>query len=93
MDSDEADRVFEAIVAAVGRGERKRALHMAEAALRYFMDQMDSSLLGLSKCDDFVVNRGHYFGTPYGPPNRPDGGRNVLTEDEKQGLKEFLKTL
>jgi tetratricopeptide (TPR) repeat protein len=39
MDPDEADRVFEAIVAAVARGERNRALHMAEAALRFFMDE------------------------------------------------------
>lgn len=39
MDPDEADRVFEAIVAAVARGERSRALQMAEAALRYLMDE------------------------------------------------------
>ena len=39
MDPDEADRVFEAIVAAVARGERSRALHMAEGALRFFMDE------------------------------------------------------
>ena len=39
MEPDEADRVFEAIVAAVARGERSRALQMAEAALRYLMDE------------------------------------------------------
>jgi Flp pilus assembly protein TadD len=52
LDSDEADRVFEAIIAAVGRGERKRALHMAEAALRYFMDEPLVLLLAAESLDE-----------------------------------------
>jgi hypothetical protein len=36
-------------------------------------------LLKLSKCPDFVVNRGHYFGTN-------------LSDDDKWALIEFLKT-
>ena len=52
LDSDEADRVFEAIVAAVARGDRKRALHMAEAALRYLMDEPLVLLLAAESLDE-----------------------------------------
>jgi hypothetical protein len=36
-------------------------------------------LVKLSKCPDYVVNRGHYFGTK-------------LSDDDKWALIEFLKT-
>jgi tetratricopeptide (TPR) repeat protein len=52
LDSDEADRIFEAIVAAVARGDRKRALHMAEAGLRYFMDEPLVLLLAAESLDE-----------------------------------------
>ena len=42
-------------------------------------------LMKLSKCPDYIVNRGHYFGTGY------DGERK-LTDAEKEALIEFLKT-
>jgi hypothetical protein len=43
-------------------------------------------LMGLSKCPDFVVNRGHYFGTSL---NKEEPG---LSDDDKRALIEFLKT-
>ena len=43
-------------------------------------------LLALSKCPDFVVNRGHYFGTGVVP------GEPALCDDDKRALIEFLKT-
>jgi hypothetical protein len=43
-------------------------------------------LMGLSKCPDFVVNRGHYFGTGF---NKEDQG---LSDEDKRALIEFLKT-
>jgi len=46
------------------------------------------NLLGLSKCPDFVVNRGHYFGTGYGPGNNEPG----LSDADKRALIEFIKT-
>ncbi len=52
METDEADRVFEAIVAAVARGERSRALQMAEAALRYLMDEPLVLLLAAEALDE-----------------------------------------
>ena len=45
-------------------------------------------LLELSKCPDFVVNRGHYFGTSY----LKDKDEPGLSDDDKYALIEFLKT-
>jgi hypothetical protein len=43
-------------------------------------------LLRLSKCPDYVVNRGHYFGTSFFPGEPP------LSDDDKRALIEYLKT-
>ena len=43
-------------------------------------------LLALSKCPDYIVNRGHYFGTSYFAEEPP------LSDDDKYALIEFLKT-
>ena len=40
----------------------------------------------LSKCPDYVVNRGHYFGTSY---FKEEPG---LSDPDKRALIEFLKT-
>jgi hypothetical protein len=44
-------------------------------------------LLSLSKCKDFVVNKGHYFGTNLQTEETP------LGDDDKRALIAFLKTL
>ena len=46
-------------------------------------------LLGVSKCKDFIVNRGHYFGTDFLPAKEGEPG---LTDADKQALMAFLKT-
>ncbi len=43
-------------------------------------------LLELNKCPDFVVNRGHYFGTSV---SKEEPG---LTDEDKRALIEFVKT-
>lgn len=43
-------------------------------------------LLKLNKCPDFVVNRGHYFGTSYAKAGIG------LSDDDKRALIAFLKT-
>ena len=43
-------------------------------------------MLELNKCPDFIVNRGHYFGTSYF--NEEPG----LSDQDKRALIEFLKT-
>jgi hypothetical protein len=50
-------------------------------------------LLSVSKCPDFVVNRGHYFGTGFVDPGSTDPvGEPALSDDDKKALIEFLKT-
>ena len=50
------------------------------------------NLLKLSKCPDFVVNRGHYFGTSYRDPGDTRPPRPGLSDSDKNALIEFLKT-
>ncbi len=57
-----------------------------EQAHRVFANLADP-LLKLSKCPDFVVNRGHYFGTD---AFKEEPG---LSDQDKMALIEFLKTL
>jgi len=48
--------------------------------------------MAFSKCPDYIINRGHYFGTSYF--QNPDGMQDepALKDDEKFALIEFLKT-
>lgn len=57
-----------------------------EAGARSAFDDLVGPLLRLSKCPDFVVNRGHYFGTDY------FGEEPGLSDGDKRSLIEFLKT-
>ncbi|MGH6919524.1 MAG: hypothetical protein ACREJ0_17675, partial [Geminicoccaceae bacterium] len=57
-----------------------------EQARRIFADLVEP-LLELSKCPDFVVNRGHYFGTDQ------FAEEPGLRDPDKRALIEFLKTL
>ena len=41
-----------------------------------------------SKCPDYVINRGHYFGTSYFQETEEPG----LSDNDKLALIEFLKT-
>lgn len=53
------------------------------------------NLMALSKCPDFIVNRGHYFGTGYTEPGSAaaDAGTEAaLSDTDKRALIEFLKT-
>ncbi|HEX3457817.1 MAG TPA: hypothetical protein VHR97_07650 [Candidatus Baltobacteraceae bacterium] len=50
------------------------------------------ALLTLSKCPDYVVNRGHYFGTGYREPGEIGPPRPGLSDQDKYALIEFLKT-
>ena len=61
-----------------------------EEARRVFLEKgIVEELLELSKCNDFVVNRGHYFGTSYLDKEENEPG---LSDDDKRALIEFLKT-
>jgi len=59
-----------------------------EQAREAFADLVEP-LLKLNKCPDFVVNRGHYFGTDY----LKDKDEPGLGDGDKLALVEFLKTM
>ena len=57
-----------------------------EDARKTFANLIDP-LLEISKCPDYVVNRGHYFGTDF------FSEEPGLSDQDKRALIEFLKTL
>lgn len=57
-----------------------------EQARQVFANLADP-LIEMSKCPDFVVNRGHYFGTSFDKT-----GESPLSDSDKHALIEFLKT-
>jgi hypothetical protein len=59
-----------------------------EEEARKVFANLRGPLLDLNKCPDFVVNRGHYFGTDY----LKDKDEPGLSDDDKRALIEFLKT-
>jgi cytochrome c5 len=67
---------------------RRAAGDEAEAAKVFREDkELVQNLIELSKCPDYVVNKGHYFGTSFFKEEPP------LSEEDKRALIEFLKTL
>lgn len=56
-----------------------------EQAKAVFSNLVDP-LISISKCPDYVVNKGHYFGTSF------DRDETPLSDNEKHDLIEFLKT-
>ena len=78
------------LAAAAGASEAERAQRFAN---------LKAPMMALSKCKDFVVNRGHYFGTA--DFNRQDklsadekafGTEPELSDQDKRALIAFLKT-
>lgn len=68
-------------VAAMTRGIlRSSRVSDPVASLRVFQQEAGQALLEASKCPDFVLDRGHWFAED-------------LTDEEKQQLKAFLRTL
>jgi len=54
--------------------------------IRQIFANVEPELMKFSKCPDFVVNRGHYFGTDM-LPDEPG-----LSDEDKKALIEFVKT-
>jgi hypothetical protein len=46
-------------------------------------------LVKASKCPDYIVNRGHYFGTDYFQDTKTEPG---LSDEDKKSLIAFVKT-
>jgi len=56
-----------------------------EAQTQEILKPLADQFMALSKCPDYVVNRGHYFGTGY-------DNEAALSDADKNALIEFLKT-
>jgi hypothetical protein len=61
------------------------------------VEAVERPMFELSKCPDFIVNRGHYFGTDYfkDPPGMHTGyfdDEPGLSDDDKRALIAFLET-
>ena len=78
---------------------QKRLLNVLTRAKRELKESRDlaatlgslvDDMLSLSKCKDFVVNKGHYFGTRQFESIEP--GEPGLSDDDKRALIAFLKT-
>jgi hypothetical protein len=70
-----------------------------DATLLAWGAKLREPLLKLSKCPDFVVNRGHYFGTAQfnetdglSEDEKAFGTEPPLSDDDKRALIEFIKT-
>jgi len=54
--------------------------------------KVEPDLIKFNKCPDFVVNRGHYFGTDMLKDTEDFPGEPGLSDSDKKALIEFLKT-
>ena len=84
--SSSAAKLLALLLRAKGDLEALPAERHRRAARSGFADLVEP-LLEISKCPDFVVNRGHYFGTDYFAEERR------LSDADKRALIAFLKTL
>jgi hypothetical protein len=70
-----------------------------DAKMLAWLANLREPLLNMSKCPDFVVNRGHYFGTAkfndtagLSDDEKVFGPEQPLSDGDKRALIEFIKT-
>lgn len=71
------------------KSDIKKAAGLSDDELQKNFSNLTDLLLQLSKCPDFIVNRGHYFGTDMLGENEHEPG---LSDSDKRALIAFLKT-
>jgi hypothetical protein len=87
------------LLLAIGKNLPVPDPNASDEALLGWIKNLREPLLKLSKCPDFVVNRGHYFGTAkfnetegLSDDERSFGQEPVLSDEDKRALIEFIKT-
>jgi len=81
LDPTKTDKVGPALVALLRASAQIKKQHLTEeAAYKVIAEQAGPALIAASKCPDFVLDRGHWFG-------------EFMTDEEKEELIAFLKTL
>jgi hypothetical protein len=73
------------LVIAINSKLKELGPNATEAQAQEILRPLAAQLMAVSKCPDYVVNRGHYFGTGY-------DNEAALSDDDKRALIEFLKT-
>ena len=72
-----------------GKSDLKNAQDLPDDQLQKNFANLIDPLLALSKCPDFIINRGHYFGADMLDPKEGEPG---LSDPDKRALIAFLKT-
>ena len=86
-------RLSEAIFAFVKASLKIRNGHLkGQAATDAFMAIASPAMIRVAECKDFVVNRGHYFGSQYSQSNKRSG-KPGLNDQERAELIDFLKQM
>jgi hypothetical protein len=90
---------FLALMAKVAVNFPSLDLSADDATLLVWGAKLREPLLKMSKCPDYVVNRGHYFGTAkfnetdgLSDDEKSYGPSPALSDDDKRALIEFIKT-
>ena len=86
MDLEKRDKVFDILLKAK-HDFKAIPLNAGDAEAKAALSNLVEPMLSVSKCPDFVVNRGHYFGTDY---QQDEPG---LSDGDKKALIEFLKIM
>jgi hypothetical protein len=81
---DHRQKIFNLIVD-VNRRLKALGPNPTEAQAQEALRPLAEQFIEVSKCPDYVVNRGHYFGSGY-------DNEAALSDDDKRALIEFLKT-
>ena len=66
--------------------------HPTDEQVRKAFASVEPDLMKFNKCRDFVVNRGHYFGTDMLTGTKDFPGEPGLPDSDKKALIEFIKT-
>ena len=86
IDMEQRAKVFDVLLKAK-RDFKSLPPNASDAEAKAVLSNLVEPLLSVSKCPDFVVNKGHYFGTDYA---QDEPG---LGDADKKALIEFLKTM
>ncbi len=86
IDMEQRKQVFKVLVKAK-HDFKSLPVNASNEEAKAILSNLVEPLLAVSKCPDFVVNRGHYFGTDYA---QDEPG---LSDMDKRALIEYLKTM
>ncbi len=96
---EEHDKYFFALLGAIAKNLPPPGASASDDEMLGWLKNLREPLLKLMKCPDFVVNKGHYFGTAQfnateglSEDEKSFGKEPVLNDADKRALIEFIKT-